>query len=129
MNPNPTPGSRYDLNDTSLGNYLTQHLPELKLPVVSTKIRYGQSNPTYFVVGTRYILRKKPSGTIISLVAHQADREYQVLEALGRVKGFLVPKVYCLCMGPGIIQAKPDAFFYPPVPVKYTFHNTLIATY
>lgn len=106
MNPNPTPGSRHDLNDTSLGDYLIQRLHDLKLPIVSTKIGYGQSNPTYFTddaIGTRYILRKKPSGTIISPVAHQVDREYRVLEALGRVKGFPVPKVYCLCMGPGII--------------------------
>ena len=103
--------SRHDLDDAKLGKYLLEHIPDLKLPVVSTKIGYGQSNPTYFVDDasqTRYILRKKPSGTIISPVAHQVDREYKVLEALGKVKGFPVPKVYCLCMDSSLIGT---AFF------------------
>jgi hypothetical protein len=43
------PKDRHDLNDASLGQYLVTRLPNLKLPVVSTKIGYGQSNPTYFV--------------------------------------------------------------------------------
>lgn len=97
---------RHDLDDTKLGEYLQQHVPDLKLPVISTKIGYGQSNPTYFVDDasqTRFILRKKPSGTIISPVAHQVDREYKVLKALGQVEGFPVPKVYCLCMDSSII--------------------------
>jgi aminoglycoside phosphotransferase (APT) family kinase protein len=98
--------TKHDLNDVKLGQYLQGHMPDLKLPIVSTKIGYGQSNPTYFVddaSNTRYILRKKPSGTIISPVAHQVDREYKVLKALGTVEGFPVPKVYCLCMDASII--------------------------
>jgi hypothetical protein len=98
--------TRHDLDDAKLGKYLEPYLPNLKLPIVSTKIGYGQSNPTYFVDdanNTRYILRKKPSGTIISPVAHQVDREYKVLKALGSVEGFPVPKVYCLCMDTSII--------------------------
>ena len=51
----------------------------------------------------RFILRKRPSGTIISKVAHQVDREYRVLKALGSVEGFPVPKVYCLCMDESVI--------------------------
>jgi aminoglycoside phosphotransferase (APT) family kinase protein len=97
---------RHGLDDAKLGEYLQQHIPELKLPIISTKIGYGQSNPTYFVDDTnktRYILRKKPSGTIISPVAHQVDREYKVLEALGNVEGFPVPRVYCLCMDASVI--------------------------
>lgn len=97
---------RHDLDDAKLGEYLKQHVPNLKLPVVSTKIGYGQSNPTYFVddaAKVRFILRKKPSGTIISPVAHQVDREYKVLKALGNVEGFPVPKVYCLCMDTSVI--------------------------
>lgn len=98
--------TRHDLDDAKLGTYLQQHIPTLRLPVTSTKIGYGQSNPTYFVDDAndvRYILRKKPSGTIISPVAHQVDREYRVLEALGKVEGFPVPKVYCLCMDASVI--------------------------
>lgn len=98
--------TRHDLDDEKLGQYLQHHISGLKLPVISTKIGYGQSNPTYFVDdagNTRYILRKKPSGTIISPVAHQVDREYKVLNALGTVDGFPVPKVYCLCLDTEII--------------------------
>ena len=130
MNPNPAgkQSSRHELNDTSLGKWLLESntIPGLKLPVSSTKIGYGQSNPTYFIddaayvlailsvylqglasditcSGTRFILRKKPSGTIISPVAHQVDREFRVMKCLGTVKGFPVPKVYDLCMDPSII--------------------------
>jgi aminoglycoside phosphotransferase (APT) family kinase protein len=98
--------TRHDLDDEKLGKYLQQKIPEIELPVVSTKIGYGQSNPTYFVddaAKTRYILRKKPSGAIISPVAHRVDREYNVIKALGTIDGFPVPKVYCLCMDPDII--------------------------
>jgi aminoglycoside phosphotransferase (APT) family kinase protein len=53
--------------------------------------------------GTRYIMRKKPPGDIISAVAHQVDREFRVLKSLSTVTGFPVPKVYCLCEDPSII--------------------------
>ena len=110
--------TQHDLDDVKLGSYLQQEIPNLQTPVISTKIGYGQSNPTYFVddaSGTRYILRKKPSGTIISPVAHQVDREYKVLKALGTVEGFPVPKVYCLCM---ILQSSELLFTYVP----FSFH-------
>jgi len=110
MNPDPAAksNSRHDLDDASLSRYLAESndIPGLKIPVVSTKIGYGQSNPTYFLTdaaGTRFILRKKPPGTIISPVAHQVDREFRVLKALGSVKGFPVPKVFTLCMDSAII--------------------------
>ncbi|KAL6407390.1 Acyl-CoA dehydrogenase family member 11 [Ilyonectria robusta] len=95
-------GSRHDLDDNALGDYLAHSgdIALLQLPVVTTKIGYGQSNPTYFVddaVGARFILRKKPPGKSISPVAHQVDREYRVLKALGSVEGFPVPRVYTFC--------------------------------
>jgi aminoglycoside phosphotransferase (APT) family kinase protein len=102
----PKQTTKHDLDDAKLGGHLKEYILTLKLPIVSTKVGYGQSNPTYFVDdadSTRYILRKKPSGTIISPVAHQVDREYRVLEALGSVDGFPVPRVYCLCMDASVI--------------------------
>lgn len=102
----PKQKTRHDLDDGKLGNYLQRFLPGLELPVISTKIGYGQSNPTFFVDDARnmrFILRKKPSGTIISPVAHQVDREYKVLKALGSIEGFPVPQVFCLCMDESII--------------------------
>ncbi|VUC27369.1 unnamed protein product [Clonostachys rosea] len=108
MSPTSDSSSRHDLDDEALGQYLLQSgkIPNLRLPIISTKIGYGQSNPTYFVDdkdGTRYILRKKPPGKIISPVAHQVDREYRVLQALGTVKDFPVPKAYLLCNDPSVI--------------------------
>ncbi|KAL9562807.1 hypothetical protein ACKAV7_012993 [Fusarium commune] len=69
-------GSRHDLDDEALGSHLisSREIPNLKLPVTTSKIGYGQSNPTYYLddaAGTRYILRKKPVGKAISPVAHQ----------------------------------------------------------
>ena len=54
MNPDPTASkatSRHDLDDAALTRYLEREkcLPSLKGPVTTTKIGYGQSNPTYFV--------------------------------------------------------------------------------
>lgn len=48
---------RHDLDDQKLGNYLlrTNAIPGLKLPLLSTKIGYGQSNPTYFVDDAAYV--------------------------------------------------------------------------
>ncbi|KAJ5648692.1 hypothetical protein N7490_005064 [Penicillium lividum] len=104
----PGSGSRHDLDDRALGRYLLQSgkIPGLQLPIVTKKIGYGQSNPTYFLddaAGTRFILRKKPQGPLISPVAHQVDREYKVLKALGTVKGFPVPKVFDLCLDTSVV--------------------------
>lgn len=45
------PGSGHDLDNAALGHYLVKSgkVPNLQLPVVTTKIGYGQSNPTYFL--------------------------------------------------------------------------------
>ncbi|KIW99577.1 uncharacterized protein Z518_11316 [Rhinocladiella mackenziei CBS 650.93] len=100
--------SDHGLDDAALSSYLgrVHEVPGLRVPVKTTKIGYGQSNPTYFVddaVGTRFVLRKKPAGPLISPVAHQVDREFKVLQGLGMVHGFPVPKVYLLCMDPAVI--------------------------
>ena len=51
------PASRHDLDDTALGTWLEREgmIPGLKLPIKSSKIGYGQSNPTYFVDDARYV--------------------------------------------------------------------------
>jgi len=41
--------NKHDLDDAALGKYLKPRLPDIQLPLVSTKIGYGQSNPTYFI--------------------------------------------------------------------------------
>jgi hypothetical protein len=58
MDPKPTqPPSQVALvDDEALGRYLigTGNLPNLQLPIKSTKIGYGQSNPTFYVDDSRY---------------------------------------------------------------------------
>ena len=60
------------------------------------KITAGQSNPTYRVDAEsgRYVLRAKPPGELLKS-AHQVDREYRVIAALGDTD-VPVPKVYAL---------------------------------
>jgi hypothetical protein len=46
-----TVASRHDLDDRALGTYLFRSgiIPNLQLPIITKKIGYGQSNPTYFL--------------------------------------------------------------------------------
>lgn len=57
MSGNPSPNPRHKLDDDALGKWLLANssIPGLKLPVMSTKIGYGQSNPTYFVDDAAYV--------------------------------------------------------------------------
>jgi len=68
MASSPAPSNRHQLDDTSLGKYLLSSgaIPGLKLPLVSTKIGYGQSNPTYFVDDAAYVLSSKRGDTLLT---------------------------------------------------------------
>lgn len=60
---------------------------------------FGQSNPTYQIRGAdgkRYVLRKKPPGSLLSRTAHRVEREYEILRALGPAN-IPVPAVLILC--------------------------------
>ena len=67
----------------------------------------GASNPTFLLttqVGGaehRYVLRKKPPGVLLAS-AHQVEREYKVMKALGRVD-FPVPRMRALCEDDSVI--------------------------
>lgn len=66
---------------------------------------FGQSNPTYQLTdatGTRYVMRKKPPGKLLSKTAHRVDREYRIINALGSTD-VPVPKAYCLCEDDSVI--------------------------
>lgn len=66
---------------------------------------FGQSNPTYQITdatGTKYVMRKKPPGKILSKTAHRVDREYKIIHALGKTD-VPVPKVYCLCEDQSVV--------------------------
>jgi len=73
-----------------------------------------QSNPTYFLVdtsGTKYVLRKKPVGTLLSPTAHAVEREYRVLAAINKhnetstveASCVPVPRVFVLCEDSAVI--------------------------
>ena len=71
----------------------------------STQFGFGQSNPTYQLTaadGTRYVLRKKPPGKLVSKTAHKVEREYRIIAALAGTD-VPVPRAYCLCEDSGVI--------------------------
>lgn len=70
-----------------LNAYLAKNTPGIKTPVDVKQFKFGQSNPTYFLTDankTRFVLRKKPAGQLLSQTAHQVEREYTMLAALHR---------------------------------------------
>ncbi|KFL37014.1 phosphotransferase family protein [Arenimonas donghaensis] len=66
-----------------LARYLETQVTGFQGPLVATKFKGGQSNPTYLVEAAsgQYVLRRKPSGKLLPS-AHAVDREYRVLRAL-----------------------------------------------
>jgi len=90
----------------------------VKAPVVVKQFAYGQSNPTYFLTdstGTRFVLRRKPSGPLISPTAHQIEREYEMLSCLDRYnrrsgveedRKVPIPTPITLCLDESILGAR-----------------------
>ncbi|MCJ1396488.1 hypothetical protein MMC18_009378 [Xylographa bjoerkii] len=90
---------RHPIDIDCLSSYLEQNIPEIKLPISIKQFGFGQSNPTYQISaakGTKYVLRKKPPGKLLSKTAHQVEREYRIIHALGDTD-VPVPKTYGLC--------------------------------
>ncbi|KZO94290.1 APH-domain-containing protein [Calocera viscosa TUFC12733] len=100
-----------------LNAYLQQHVRSASTPVTVKQFKFGQSNPTYFLTdasGKRFVLRRKPTGPLLSPTAHAIEREFRVLRALSthnhspntpphaRVP---VPDVYALCEDPEVLGA------------------------
>lgn len=73
----------YALPLEQLALYLKTAVPGLNGPLVATKFKGGQSNPTYLIEAAsgRYVLRRKPPGELLAS-AHAVDREFKVLRAL-----------------------------------------------
>ena len=67
----------------TLAAYLQAQVPGFRGPLVATKFKGGQSNPTYRIDAASgcYVLRRKPPGKLLAS-AHAVDREYRVLRAL-----------------------------------------------
>ncbi|KAH8115376.1 kinase-like protein [Phellopilus nigrolimitatus] len=76
---------RASIDVGKLNVYFDQHVRAIRTPVDVKQFKFGQSNPTYFLTDatkTRFVLRKKPAGTLLSKTAHQIEREYAILHAL-----------------------------------------------
>ncbi len=63
----------------------------------------GQSNPTFLIEtgGRKYVMRKKPPGALLKS-AHQVDREYRVMKALGQTD-VPVPIMRALCEDDSVV--------------------------
>ena len=86
-----------------LGDWIAATLGGAAAPVQITRIKGGQSNPTYLVTRgrDRYVLRRKPSGTLVPS-AHAVDREYRVMAALA-ASDVPVARVHALCEDDSVI--------------------------
>ncbi|EKM53394.1 uncharacterized protein PHACADRAFT_259746 [Phanerochaete carnosa HHB-10118-sp] len=76
---------RASIDIASLNAYIERDVPAIRVPVTVKQFKFGQSNPTYFLTdasNTKWVLRKKPAGKLISNTAHQVEREYTILRAL-----------------------------------------------
>ncbi|GAA6011119.1 hypothetical protein JCM11491_006733 [Sporobolomyces phaffii] len=100
---------RTPLDVPKLKAYVEAKVPGFKLAEPVYQFSFGQSNPTYLLLGSnkkRYVLRTRPPGPLLSKTAHAIDREYKILSALssdaarGRVP---VPKVYHLCKDESVL--------------------------
>jgi len=94
---------RFD--ESLLAEYLREHLGGFSGSLKVRQFGYGQSNPTYLLndveTGKNYVLRKKPPGKLLPS-AHAVDREYRIIEALGKTD-VPVPEVYLLCRDASIV--------------------------
>jgi aminoglycoside phosphotransferase (APT) family kinase protein len=72
-------------------------------PLVISQFNKGASNPTFLLsAGTRrWVMRKKPPGQLLAS-AHQVEREYRVMSALGGI-GFPVPRMRALCEDTAVV--------------------------
>src|SRR4029453_2150125 len=78
------------------------------VPLRVAQFEGGQSNPTFLIDrgAERLVLRKKPPGRLLPS-AHQVDREYRVISALGKSE-VPAPETIALCEDDPVIAA---AFF------------------
>ncbi|KPJ81364.1 MAG: aminoglycoside phosphotransferase [Gammaproteobacteria bacterium SG8_30] len=94
----------FEIDEARLDDYLRELLPGYAGPLSLQQFAGGQSNPTYRLrtPGRSYVLRRKPPGVLLPS-AHAVDREYRVIDALGRLGGVPVPRALHLCLDESVI--------------------------
>ncbi|MFE4535388.1 phosphotransferase family protein [Streptomyces scopuliridis] len=101
-----TPGTDVTGIDVpALRRYLERHVPECAGPLRVEPLHGGRSNLTYVVTGEthRWVLRRPPLG-VLTPTAHDMDREYRVVAALGGT-GVPVAGAVLSCTDPEVIGA------------------------
>ncbi|KIW07574.1 uncharacterized protein PV09_01529 [Verruconis gallopava] len=96
---------RQPIDIAALERYIADNVKEIQVPITVKQFGYGQSNPTYQITdktGTRFVMRKKPPGKLLSATAHKVEREYRIIHALENTD-VNVPKAYVLCEDSSII--------------------------
>jgi len=99
------PKHRFDV--APLGAYLAPRIEDFGEALEVHQFQGGASNPTFLLVTRaregfkRYVLRKKPPGVVLES-AHQVDREYAAMRALGPTD-VPVPNARLLCMDDAVI--------------------------
>src|SRR5580698_7430557 len=95
--------ANHRFDEAKLQTWLSENVDGFEGPMSVSQFRGGASNPTFFIEAgdRRYVLRKKPPGQLLAS-AHQVDREYRVMKALGGA-GFPVPVMRALCQDETII--------------------------
>jgi aminoglycoside phosphotransferase (APT) family kinase protein len=86
-----------------LADWMVREIAGFEGPLQVEQFKGGQSNPTYKLTtpSRSYVLRRKPPGKLLP-GAHAVDREYRVIEALGR-QGFPVAEALGLCLDEEVI--------------------------
>ena len=96
---------RFD--ERRLAAWLAREVEGFEGELVVRQFQGGASNPTFLLTAEtaagprRYVLRKKPPGQLLAS-AHQVDREYRVMKALGATD-VPVPSMRALCEDEGVI--------------------------
>jgi aminoglycoside phosphotransferase (APT) family kinase protein len=95
------PNHRFD--EARLAAWLAANVEGATGPVEVRQFHGGASNPTFLVTAgdERLVLRKKPPGQLLAS-AHQVDREYRVMKALGETS-FPAPRMRALCVDESVI--------------------------
>lgn len=101
--PSSVSSAGFGVDMERLESWLARNVRGYAGPASAEKFAEGQSNPTYRLTAKSgiYVLRRKPPGALLAS-AHAVDREFRVIEALGRTD-VPVPRVYALCADESII--------------------------
>lgn len=97
-------GEKHRFDEAKLDRWLAANVEGYAGDLKVQQFVGGASNPTFMLTtgdGHRYVLRKKPPGTLLAS-AHQVDREYRVMKALGQTD-VPVPVMRALCEDDAII--------------------------